>query len=895
MFSVLQLKFEKKVKANTSRIGIQTIVYGENFPLGLESTLKEIRDLGYAGIEFFQSPGKLGSPEEFERLMQKYGLTLLGLTGGSLESRRLFCEELHQKPKFIYIQDLEPNTIQAAIACGCNIGVHPIQYSKLDSYAAAVAGLKRLQAASSSFPSERFSILPDSGHLYLGNENLLDILQIDGQNIHYIHLKDWAPQFGTSMFSYARGFCELGRGIVLTSDKARKVLQAWQDLVPANWIIVEQDSTHFSPKISNEISIKWLQGLPSNYENDNPEEPNEFNLGSPQTSKILSEKATDAYNVKLLDILARANFDSVRSVNRHFSTILYGFSELADLKYANIWEINPCEQTAILRSIWQPRTAAKNESEITKLKLDKALCGLAVAEQQTLAFPDVSAVRTDGHKFIDKILIEKVGVQSMVSIPIPNQWNPHQPQIIINLFPQTLAEIFRNGEFTPRFQAVINILKPFLGITIERAWDQERAEIYDELKWIAVKSTTVNELLNNALEPIKKHIRCMDVGIFLLNEELTHMKQFAPSILEPSLITKGQDLIGEVWSSRSGYNTGTRLSSGQNILGQKLIAPIYRQGRPLREVMGVILCQGKRASRWINDFTVTDELILDAVQAALAPQLERMIAAERRATTMTRVNHELKGPLTFFFGANEAAIKEMREHNWQFKREHLIKMRGYLRLMRQVVAKATFLKSEVALKLEPSRTLLFANVINPAIDDLAVYLEDRQFRPEVIVAIDPSEAKDMRLPEGAMKAMNVRDLPPLFVDQIRFQQVVFNILSNAIKYAKRSPNSFKAEIVAATAVGGSNLIFRDWGIGIPPDMKEAIFLEGIRGPGALNNDSVGDGLGLFIVREILAAHGATIKVTNCFEPTEFTIFLPDRLADFTQFFNVTTEKKLNNT
>ena len=33
------------------------------------------------------------------------------------------------------------------------------------------------------------------------------------------------------------------------------------------------------------------------------------------------------------------------------------------------------------------------------------------------------------------------GLESMVSIPIPNRWNPNQPEIIINLFPERLTDI----------------------------------------------------------------------------------------------------------------------------------------------------------------------------------------------------------------------------------------------------------------------------------------------------------------------------------------------------------------------------------------------------------------------------------------------------------------------
>lgn len=865
------------------RIGLQTIIYGENFPRGIEAALEEIKKLGFNGVEFFQTPSKLGEPASFEPMMKHHGLVLLGLTGGSIEDRRAFCKQTGLQPKFVYIQDLEKETLDKALACKWHVAVHPIQYSKLDSYASAVQKLKEIQSLHPEIAPDRISILPDSGHLYLGNENLADILEKDRDKIRYVHIKDWSPQYGTSMFSYARGFCELGRGEVM-SKRLHEILLKWHSSNPENWIIVEQDSTQKLPHRSCRISMDWLYGSSAAASAEPLHDPEAVHYRTQQAAAVLKEKATNAYVAEMIDTLSRANLDCVRDVDQHYRTILQGFSKLADLKYASIWEISPREQTNILRSAWQPRSASKLEKPVRKLRLDQALCGLAIAKQETICFEDVTAPREDGRKFVDQDLIERVGVRSMVSIPIPNHWNPHQPELIINLFPKTLAEIVSERSFTPRFQAALDLFKSFLSITIERAWEQERAEIRDELNWIAAKSETVSDLLNNAVEPIKKHLRCGEVKIYLLNEPGTHMRQVAPSMMDPPLFEKDpSNIIGKVWADRTGYNSGTNPDEKMEPESKLLVAPIYRQGRPLREVMGVIHCKDKKGAndfKDLNNFTVTDDLIMDAAQLALVPQLERMGAAERRTRTMARVNHELKNPLTIVRGATSAAIEEMTKNAWKFKMDHLGTMRSYLMLMEHVVAKVAFLKQDVALKLKHSRILLFKDVIQPAIDHLEVYFKRYRLSRKGIIRREETDVSETML-DGEMEAINIRKLPPLFVDQIRFQQVVFNILSNAIKYAKPDANSFRVAIIAARAKEqpGTHLIFRDWGTGIPRGMEEAIFLEGVRGPDALESDVTGDGLGLFLVREILSAHGATIKVTKSKEPTEFTIFLPAALAD----------------
>ena len=67
----------------TQRLGVQTILWGEDLADGLEATLQTIQRLGFKGVEFAQVPSKLGEPERLEQALRAHDLTLLGLAGGS--------------------------------------------------------------------------------------------------------------------------------------------------------------------------------------------------------------------------------------------------------------------------------------------------------------------------------------------------------------------------------------------------------------------------------------------------------------------------------------------------------------------------------------------------------------------------------------------------------------------------------------------------------------------------------------------------------------------------------------------------------------------------------------------------------------------------------------------
>jgi signal transduction histidine kinase len=106
-------------------------------------------------------------------------------------------------------------------------------------------------------------------------------------------------------------------------------------------------------------------------------------------------------------------------------------------------------------------------------------------------------------------------------------------------------------------------------------------------------------------------------------------------------------------------------------------------------------------------------------------------------------------------------------------------------------------------------------------------------------------------------------------DAYRIEQVLVNLLTNAIRYAPGKP----LEVSVFAADGSAGFAVRDRGRGIPAADQERIFqrFERLVSP----NDVSGLGLGLYIAREIVIAHGGTIRVES--EPGQgarFVVELP---------------------
>lgn len=106
-------------------------------------------------------------------------------------------------------------------------------------------------------------------------------------------------------------------------------------------------------------------------------------------------------------------------------------------------------------------------------------------------------------------------------------------------------------------------------------------------------------------------------------------------------------------------------------------------------------------------------------------------------------------------------------------------------------------------------------------------------------------------------------------DKIRIQQAISNLISNAVKYGNREPI-----VVAIRKEGNTALIIvKDHGIGVPKEQHEKIFglFERAVSPTAYK----GLGVGLYITKKIVEAHGGSISVSSKVDKgSTFTIKLP---------------------
>jgi signal transduction histidine kinase len=119
------------------------------------------------------------------------------------------------------------------------------------------------------------------------------------------------------------------------------------------------------------------------------------------------------------------------------------------------------------------------------------------------------------------------------------------------------------------------------------------------------------------------------------------------------------------------------------------------------------------------------------------------------------------------------------------------------------------------------------------------------------------------------------DLPALQADPTRMNQLIDNLISNAIKY---TPEGGTATVVVARSDGAIHVEVRDTGVGIPPDELEKLFVRFFRA--STSGVAQGTGLGLSIVKSIVEAHRGTIDVrSEVGEGTTFLVDLPLQVSE----------------
>lgn len=247
----------------------------------------------------------------------------------------------------------------------------------------------------------------------------------------------------------------------------------------------------------------------------------------------------------------------------------------------------------------------------------------------------------------------------------------------------------------------------------------------------------------------------------------------------------------------------------------------------------------------VSEFRAAERATRDARDAAEE-------ASRAKTEFIANISHELRTPLQSILGFSELGMVRGRQHE-------------------KLAAMFSDIHASGQRMLALVNDLLDVSKIESTVGTMHLERTDlRGLVREVAHEVDPLLAgRQLTL------TLSLSDQPMVAkVDPMRLQQVVRNVLANAIKF---SPFHGRIEVDGQTLAGGEvRVSVRDQGPGIPPDEIEHVF-EAFVQSSQTKDGSGGTGLGLAICRKILEAHGGRIHAENV--PgggTVFHIDLPAR-------------------
>ena len=140
----------------------------------------------------------------------------------------------------------------------------------------------------------------------------------------------------------------------------------------------------------------------------------------------------------------------------------------------------------------------------------------------------------------------------------------------------------------------------------------------------------------------------------------------------------------------------------------------------------------------------------------------------------------------------------------------------------------------------------------------------------LVVAGSASEIKGV-----ALQSTVERGLPAIAVDVVQIDRVLANLLGNAIKF---TPAGGRVRLSARARAEGVEVAVTDDGPGIPAEELPRLSERHFRGSRSTGVE--GSGLGLFIVRAVVEAHGGTLRIASGIgRGTSATVWLPLGTAD----------------
>jgi signal transduction histidine kinase/CheY-like chemotaxis protein len=219
-------------------------------------------------------------------------------------------------------------------------------------------------------------------------------------------------------------------------------------------------------------------------------------------------------------------------------------------------------------------------------------------------------------------------------------------------------------------------------------------------------------------------------------------------------------------------------------------------------------------------------------------------ADRMKSQFLANMSHELRTPMNSIIGFSEILIERLSESidpkHVSFLRHILTSGQHLLGIINDILDLS---------KIEAGKMEVYAEKfdVKPVIESVCMVMRgmERTKMPSFVIDVDAK-------------------LPPIETDLAKFKQILFNLLSNAMKFSPPAAPVFISAIHLGDAPddGTITVSVRDQGIGIEPANHDLIFEEFRQIDGTARREFGGTGLGLALVKQFVQLQGGSVRVDS---------------------------------
>ncbi|MCG2724828.1 MAG: HAMP domain-containing histidine kinase [Elusimicrobia bacterium] len=294
-----------------------------------------------------------------------------------------------------------------------------------------------------------------------------------------------------------------------------------------------------------------------------------------------------------------------------------------------------------------------------------------------------------------------------------------------------------------------------------------------------------------------------------------------------------------------------------------LTMPIKKLGNALKKVgEGNLDC-------FLKDDSRKDEIgVLNRGFNKMILQLKEL--DEMKKDFVSSVTHELKSPLSAIESYLNIMLYDIKQ-SLANQTSLTLKLSKFIENINFVKQNSSRLLNFITALLDTSKIEKGKFEINKTKTAIAPLIKD-------VLNLFAEKAKTLNI-ELAEDFSNQK-IPDIFIDAERIRQVLINLISNAINYT-----CAKGKVMVKTSIDSDNFLkvcVKDTGAGIPKDHLNKIFdkFSQIKSSRSLARDHKGTGLGLYITKTIIEAHGGFIYAESAKQKgSQFIFKLPINLGD----------------